>query len=102
MFDLVILIPVRDNDGDDFPESAFALFEEILVTRFGGFTCEAGTASGGWAFEGRVYRDETRVYHVAMRTIGDGVLVVSVVAFAKSHFRQEAIFIRYLNIIEIL
>jgi hypothetical protein len=102
MFEILILVPIRDNGGDDFPEAAFALFEELLVDRFGGFTRYPGTTTGGWAFGGRVYRDEARVYGFVVKSIGCGDRVTAIAAFAKGHFGQEAIFIKYLGIVEIL
>ena len=39
---------------------------------------------------------------VAVRSIADGHLVGEVVEFAKSHYRQEAIYIRYLGVAEII
>jgi hypothetical protein len=102
MFEVLMLVPVADNDGDTFPEVAFDLFEEVLIARFGGFTRYPGSAVGGWVDSGRVYRDATRVYAVVVRSVMDGGHIGEVVRFAKAHFRQEAIFVRYLGVVEIL
>lgn len=52
--------------------------------------------------EGKVYHDTTHAYVVGLRSITQGALLGEVVAFAKIHYRQEAIFIRYLGVAEIL
>lgn len=102
MFEVLILIPVTDNDGDEFVDAAFELFAEVVMARFGDFTLHPGHAAGGWVDAGRIYRDRTRLYGIVVRSIGQGALVIEIVEFAKRHFRQEAIFIRYLGVVEIL
>lgn len=102
MFEVLILIPVADNDGDRFPREAHETFEAILVARFGGFTRYPGSAVGGWENEGRVYLDRTYVYAVAVSSLSRGGDVADVAVVAKAHYRQEAIFIRYLGIVEII
>lgn len=102
MFELMVLIPVADNDGSAFSAEDHAAFEAFVIDRFGGITLYPNTAVGSWADAGRVYRDNTRVYGIAVRSITQGALVAEVAAYAKVAFRQEAIFIRYLNVAEIL
>lgn len=102
MFEVTIIIPVADNDGDCFPETAFETFEAVVVARFGGITRYPSTAVGTWVDGGVTYRDESRFYGIAVGSLTDGSLIGEVVEFAKRHFRQEAIFIRYLGIVEIL
>jgi hypothetical protein len=103
MFELQMLIPVADNEGDVFPASAFLAFEQAAIDCFGGFSRLPGTNTGGWISpDGRLYRDDAYVYAFVLRSVTDGERVGSLVGFAKTLFSQEAIFIRYLGVIEIL
>ena len=105
MIEVQLLIPVSDNDGRAFDPAHDAVFEEFLAGEFPkGFTRESGLTSGAWTNPtGTMYRDQCRVYVVAV----SGVLEVSdklhvVVEFAKAHYRQEAICVRYLGVLEVL
>jgi hypothetical protein len=103
MFELQILIPVLDNDGDAFGAEHFAAFEAAVIDSFGGFTLYPSTAVGGWRNDaGREFRDATRVYGIAVPSIAAGDKVAALVRFSKALFAQEAIFVRYLGVIEIL
>jgi len=103
MFELQVLIPVVDNDGHPFTGEDHMAFESALVDRFGGFTLFPSTAVGGWKdASGVLYTDRTRVYGIAVTSITDGAKIADVVTFAKAHYRQLAIFVRYLGIVEIL
>jgi len=103
MFEVQVLIPIVDNDGRPFTGEDHAAFEAALVDRFGGFTLFPSTAVGGWKdADGVLYNDRTRVYGIAVRSIVDGAGIGEVVTFAKAHYRQLAIFVRYLGIVEIL
>lgn len=102
MFELQILIPVADNDGNSFGEKDLRAFEAFVMTRFGGITLYPNTAVGSWVDGGRVYNDATLVYGIAVPSIAAGNLVGEVVEYAKTAFRQEAIFIRYLGVVEII
>lgn len=103
MFELLVLIPVLDNDGDAFASEHYAAFEVAVIDSFGGFTLYPSTAVGGWRNDaGREFRDATRVYGIAVVSIAHGDKVAALVRFAKALFAQEAIFIRYLGVVEIL
>jgi hypothetical protein len=102
MFALTILIPVVSNDGAVFTAEDHAAFEAFTIDRFGGITLIQTTAVGAWLDAGKLYRDETRVYEVAVASITKGHLVAEVVEFAKAHYSQLAIYVRYLGIVEIL
>lgn len=103
MFEVQILIPVVDNDGEAFSAEHHRVFEGEAVDRFGGFTLYPVETVGGWRNEeGRLFVDRSRVYAVAVQTIADGGKVADLVIFARSHYRQEAIFLRYLGQAEIL
>ncbi len=98
-----MLIPVASNEGDTFTAAHHAAFEVAIVDSFGGFTLYPSTAVGGWRnADGVIYADATRVYGIAVVSLADGGKVGELAAFAKTHYRQEAISIRYLGQFEIL
>lgn len=103
MFEVQVLIPLADNDGETFTAAHHAVFEEAVVDAFGGFTRLPATAIGGWKNDaGVMFSDVTRVYAIAVASIVDGDKLGALVRFAKAFYLQEAIFIRYLGVIEIL
>lgn len=102
MIEVLILIPVRANDGAVFSAEHHMAFEAELVAIFGGFTLLPSSAVGAWLNAGVVYRDETRIYGVFLASLTDGSKVGVAVAFAKRHYGQLAITIRYLGLSEIL
>lgn len=107
MIEVTILIPVASNDGDIFAAPHHAQWERFLAERFGGFTRVAGFNSGGWVDEatGRYYSDRTIVYVVAVEGLvggSGGGNLREAVSFAKDHYQQEAIFLRYLGVAEII
>lgn len=101
MFEVTILIPTADNDGKGFDPSHHAQFERLLIERFGGFT-RYGEADGAWEDQGTLYRDKNLVVGIAVRTITDGAALREVVEVAKRHYRQLAIYLRYLGQVEVL
>ncbi len=103
MIEVTILIPVADNSGDLFSQAHFAAFEAFVLDRFGGLTRAAQAAKGVWVDEGQRYNDELIVYVVATPSVlKDAGKLLEVIDFARQHFRQEAIFCRYLGVAEIL
>lgn len=102
MFELTLLIPTADNDGVAFDGDDFVAFEARAIDLFGGVTRLDGLARGSWVEAGVVYGDTSRVYAVAVASITDGAKVAELVEFAKAHFRQLAIYVRFLGIAEIL
>jgi len=102
MIEVTILIPVRDNDGKLFTDSDHQAFESYVAERFVGITQFQGNAIGTWVDEGTTYQDRTRVYGFAVPSITDGEKVREIVSFAKTHYRQLAIYIRYLGLAEVL
>lgn len=96
---------MRDNEGVPFDPAHDAVFEAYLASRFGGFTRLPAEAGGGWVGEDkRYYADTTRIYVVALRggIIADGEKLRLMADVAKAHYRQEAIFLRYLGQAEVL
>jgi hypothetical protein len=54
-----ILLPLRDNEGRNFPDSLFADIQKILTDRYGGVTAYArAPAQGVWARDGAKMRDD--------------------------------------------
>lgn len=102
MFEVTIFIPVTDNDGKTFDATHHAAFEAAAVERFGGLTRYQNGANGIWTDGERTYIDTNVVYGVAIGGITEGGKLGELVSFAKSHYRQEAVFIKYLGIAEIL
>lgn len=100
MFEVTILIPSHDNDGNAFPADAFIVFEEQAARYFGGFTRLPGSAYGGWIGPRGLDRDSTYLYVVALKSIEQGKPLADLVKQAKVLFKQDAIFIRYLGVAE--
>jgi hypothetical protein len=102
MFEVMIQIPVVDNNGEVFTADHHAAFEAFVLAAFGGFSWGA-TVEGAWRNNAGVdFRDTTRTLVVAVSGIAAGAKVAEVAAFAKTHYRQEAIYIRYLGLAEII
>jgi len=101
MIEITIIIPKADNDGDTFTDNHHAIFEAALIKSFGGLT-ELSTVKGAWMDQGRLYRDESKTYLVALSSIVEAGKLGALVEFAKVHYRQEMIYLRYFNVAEIL
>jgi hypothetical protein len=103
VIEVQLFIPVADNAGAAFPDARHAHFEQELLNLFGGSSLLPGTVTGQWTASGVVYRDEMRVYLVSV----PGILAAAdslraAVTFAKSHYSQLNIYVRYLGVSEIL
>ncbi len=101
MFEVSMLIPLEDNAGQRFDDGHHAAFETFVLSRFEGYT-RGGEVSGGWLDGGLVYRDEHVVYTFALSSLAQGGQAVEVAEFAKAHYAQLAIYIRYLGVAEII
>ena len=99
-----VLIPVRDNEGNPFTPAHDAVFEAYLASHFGGFTRLPAEVGGGWVDEDkRYYPDTTRIYVVGVAGIlASGEALRLMAEIAKAHYRQKAIFLRYLGQAEVL
>lgn len=103
MIEVTLLIPLADNSGQTFTPAHVGAFESKLLDGFGGFTRLAGHQVGAWLDGETEYRDTLFAYVVAIDgLVKQGERLREVVDFAKSHFRQEAIFLRFLGVAEIL
>ncbi len=101
MFELQIIIPLNDNDGKEFTAEHHLVFEKYAASQFGGIT-RYSEVDGIWIEKGRNYSDHSRLYGIAVASITEGEKIRLVVEFAKSHYRQLSIFIKYLGQVEIL
>lgn len=103
MVEVTILIPVAGNSGVPFSRAHVLQFEAQVLERFSGLTRLPATVVGRWLDDGHDYRDVLVAYVVAVKgVIEEGDRLREVIDLAKSHFRQEAIFCRYLGVAEIL
>lgn len=103
MFEVQMLIPLADNDGETFSVGHHSAFEAVIIDSFGGFTLYPASAIGGWRnAAGETFSDATRIYGIAVVSLVDGDKLGALARFAKAFYLQEAIFIRYLGQVEIL
>jgi hypothetical protein len=89
-----ILVPIADNDGRPFPDTAFEAFEQFLTHRCGGFTYR-GDVEGAWRSPetGLVQREKNRSYVVTLPAEEADELIVAIESFILTRFRQEAAFL---------
>jgi len=103
MIEVHVLIPVADNSGTLFSTVHHEAFEAMLRSEFGGCSLLPGLIAGQWTdASGNVYVDQTRDYFVALSSITEGGRVRTAAEFAKVHYQQLNIYIRYLGLSEIL
>lgn len=102
MIEVQILIPVAGNDGVAFAREFDEVFEAKLVELFGGMSLSPHLITGAWIDDGTLYHDQTRIYTVALSSLAKGHLIGEAVEFAKVHYNQLAIYVRYLGLSEIL
>lgn len=101
MIEFRILIPVASNEGDLFSPEHHMAFEAEMLRRFGGFSLLPGLTKGAWSSEGRTYGDDLRTYVVAVPSILDGARIRALLAYARLHYRQEAIYFGVLGFAEV-
>lgn len=101
MVEVIILIPLAGNDGQEFSAPHFEAFESHLADNFGGFSRLPGEILGVWVNEGDRYADRLVGYLVALQSITEGGKLLDTVEVAKWIFEQKAIYLRYLGISEI-
>ena len=96
-------LPTFDNAGVSFIRQHDNEFLEIAIVVFNGVTILPGLTQGRWYFQGKVYSDECRILSVSVEGIlAKATDILATVEFAKTHYRQEKIFVQYLGIAEIL
>lgn len=102
MVEATIFVPVADNDGMVFSNARHRIFEGFILERFGGLSQSSERVEGTWVDGERVYKDSLILYIVGLRSLTDGGKLGEVIHFAKRHYRQEAIYLRYLGVAEII
>jgi hypothetical protein len=90
-----IFLPLTDNDGKRFPQSAFGSVEKQLTERFGGVTAyPRAPASGVWkTSQSEKQEDEFIVYEVMTEEM-DEMWWKSYRENLETVFRQEKLIIR--------
>ena len=102
MVKAVILIPTADNDGHPFSRRDWRELEQRLSQLAGGFTRE-GDVVGQWTGDdGRVYRDRSRRYVVALPSWMALPAFLEAARWTADWFRQEAIYIEVAGIPEVI
>lgn len=99
MIKTLLLVPVTDNNGAPFGEPEWLALESRLVL-FGGFSLRTGV-EGAWEAGGRIYRDRSREYSVALLSWWLLPAWLEIVDWARDHFRQVALYIEVAGIPEI-
>lgn len=98
MFEVEFLVPIVD-----VPEESYERFQKYLCKKFGGYSKKSGIVSGGWLDDdGNLHKDSSKIYAVAVDGFGDSDKIHPAVKFIKQEFDQEAVYIRYLDQVEIL
>lgn len=89
-----ILVPIADNDGELFPQSAFTTLEHFFTELCGGFT-RRGDVEGAWRSPetGAVMRDRSRSYVVTLPVGEAEEQITRIESFIRRFFRQEAAFL---------
>ncbi|UJR81511.1 hypothetical protein [Sandaracinus amylolyticus] len=104
MIEVTILVPLADNDGEHFSATHHRVFEAFVLDRFGGLSWLPKGSEGLWRDEGGItYRDATVAMVVAVEgMVKQADALREVIDFAKAHYRQLAIYTRYLGVAEIV
>lgn len=102
MVEVIVLIPLAGNDGQRFSADHHRVFEQVLTETFEGMSRLPGIIWGVWLDEGTRYDDANVAYLLVLKSITDGGKLGGVIDFAKRHYQQEAIFLRYLGVVEIV
>ncbi|HYC90566.1 MAG TPA: hypothetical protein VEO54_15220 [Thermoanaerobaculia bacterium] len=89
-----ILVPLADNEGRPFPNSAFDTLEHFLTILCGGYT-RRGDVEGAWRSPdtGDVLRDRSRSYVVTLPAEEADEQIARIESFIRRFFRQEAAFL---------
>ncbi len=100
MIKTIFLVPARDNEGHEFPPSAWQALEDRLLDLCGGFSV-VPAVRGAWRSEERVYQDVSRQYGVSLESWEQLPAWLEVIRWVGHLFRQEAIYAEVAGIPEI-
>lgn len=101
MIKTLVLVPIQDNDGQTFGPVDWDLLEQKLLERFGGFS-GGGMVQGAWSDGGKVYRDTSRRYEIALDSWNQIPDWLAIVHWTRNHFRQIALYVEVAGIPEII
>ena len=103
MVEVILLIPVADNDGRAFDPTHDDVFRDHAARQFSGCTVLPALVAGVWLADGVTYHDQSRVFLVRVDgLVKNGAALLGLVEYAKAHYRQLAVYVRYLGVSEIL
>lgn len=93
MIEAYFLVPVKSNAGEPFPEEKYETLETRLAKTFGGWT-QAGYNEGGWADDqGKVVRDKTAKYIVALDSWTKAQTLIEIIKWIAEEFDQDCIYL---------
>lgn len=97
MIRTLFLVPTRDNDGRRFDLDDWRALDERIGARFGGYT-EPPPVRGVWRAGSRTYRDVNRQFVIALDSWEQLPEWLDLVRWARTRFRQEAVYIEVAGI----
>jgi hypothetical protein len=96
MLHVDVLVPLANNDGQQFQPLDFLLFESFLLDVASGFT-RRGIVDGAWRSpEGEVFYDQSRAYSVSVPTSDAENAVRKIDTYIRTNFDQQAAFVELL------
>ena len=102
MIEVTILIPQTDPEGKRWPGGTLQTWRGWLATRHGGFTLGQSSVGGWMNAQDKVMLEENQEYIVAVSNLPALSGLLSTIRWARGHFNQEAIYIRYLGRAELI
>lgn len=106
MIEVQFFIPLKDNTGAAFDQAHDDQFAAELLRHFpAGYSVLPGLVAGQWydPKTGTVYTDLTRVFAVwVLGLLAEVSNIRATARFAKKHYRQRAIAVRYLGHAEVI
>ncbi|HYO99282.1 MAG TPA: hypothetical protein VER76_03625 [Pyrinomonadaceae bacterium] len=94
MYLIQILLPLYDNDGETFAQTAYDRVRDELIKKFGGITAfRSSPAEGIWKEGGEVSRDAIIVFEVMTEEL-ERAWWRNYRAELESRFRQEKLIAR--------
>jgi hypothetical protein len=103
MIEVQLFIPLADNAGRTFDQSHDETFVAYLTSEFGGCSQLPGNVQGAWQDAGVIYHDQNRIFMVVVEgMLAQSAKLNNAVTYAKAHYQQLAVYVRYLGMSEIL
>jgi hypothetical protein len=100
MIEVMFLVPVRDNTGGALRRQFWRMLRQRLRRTFGRYS-ERRNVVGSWTHAGRVYRDRSREFTVAITSWAQLPAWLALIEWVRVEARQEALYIRVAGIPEI-